>query len=91
MAVARDALKEESLRRISYIEGHLKGIRKMVDEDQYCGDVLRQTLAVRKAIQKMEQLILEAHLRECVPASIKAGDEDRVVTELVELYSLAER
>ena len=91
MAVAREAMKEDNLRRISYIEGHLKGIRKMVDEDQYCGDVLRQTLAVRKAIQKLEQLILEAHLRECVPAAIKSGDEDRVVGELVELYSLAER
>lgn len=91
MAAARDSLKDESLRRISYIEGHLKGIRKMVDEDQYCGDVLRQTLAVRKAIQKLEQLILEAHLRQCVPAGIKAGNEADVVGELVELYSLVER
>ena len=91
MTAARDTLKEESLRRISYIEGHLKGIRKMVEEDQYCGDVMRQTLAVRKAIQKLEQLILEAHLRECVPAGIKAGNETKIVGELVELYNLVER
>ncbi len=91
MAAARDSLKDESLRRISYIEGHLKGIRKMLEEDQYCGDVLRQTLAVRKAIQKLEQLILEAHLRQCVTGRIKSGEEADVVGELVELYSLVER
>jgi DNA-binding FrmR family transcriptional regulator len=44
--------KQEALKRLSYIEGHLSGIRKMVEEDRYCVDVLRQTFAVRRAIEK---------------------------------------
>ena len=82
--------KQECIKRLNYIEGHLKGIRKMVEEEKHCGDVLRQTLAVRKAIQKIERLMLEGHLRECVPAGLRAGREEQVVSELVELYSLAE-
>jgi len=85
-----DQAKLECLKRLNYIEGHLKGIRKMVDDDKYCGDVLRQTFAVRKAIQKLEVLMLEGHLRDCVPAGLREGRQDQVVEELVELYHLAE-
>ena len=81
--------KQEALKRLSYIEGHLGGIRKMVDEDQYCVDILRQTYAVRKAIEKLEALILENHLHGCVPEGIKGGREDAVIEELVQLYNLA--
>ncbi len=81
--------KQDVLQRISSIEGHLGGIRKMVDEDKYCVDVLRQTFAVRKAIEKLEALILENHLHGCVPEGIKSGREDEVIDELVQLYTLA--
>ncbi len=56
--------KQDVLKRLSYIEGHVAGIRKMVEEDKYCVDILRQTYAVRKAIEKLEALILEGHLIE---------------------------
>ena len=59
-------IKEDALKRMSYIEGHLAGIRKMLDEDKYCVDVLKQTYAVRRAIEKMESLLLEGHLKSCV-------------------------
>jgi len=81
--------KADVLKRLSYVEGHLRGIRKMVEEDQYCVDVLRQTFAVRKAIEKLEALILENHLHGCVPEGIKAGREAEVIDELVQLYNLA--
>jgi DNA-binding FrmR family transcriptional regulator len=77
------------LKRLSYIEGHLNGVRKMIEADQYCVDVLRQTYAVRKAIEKMEALILEQHLHTCVPEGIKEGREDAVIGELMQLYNLA--
>ena len=77
------------LKRLSYIEGHLGGIRKMIEADQYCVDILRQTYAVRKAIEKMEEVILSKHLRTCVPEGIKDGREDAVLDELVQLYNLA--
>jgi DNA-binding FrmR family transcriptional regulator len=83
------AEKQDVLKRLSYIEGHLGGIRKMVEDDQYCVDILRQTYAVRKAIEKLEALILEHHLHGCVPAGIRDGREEAVIDELVQLYNLA--
>ena len=81
--------RQEVLKRLSYIEGHLGGIRKMVEEDKYCVDILRQTFAVRKAIEKLEALMLQDHLQSCVPEGIRDGREDEVIDELVQLYSLA--
>lgn len=83
------AEKQDVLKRLKYIEGHLNGIRKMVEEDQYCVDILRQTYAVRKAIEKLEALVLEGHLHTCVPEGIKEGNTDVIVDELVQLYNLA--
>ena len=81
--------KNEALKRLNYIEGHIGGIRKMVEADQYCVDILCQTYAVRKAIEKFEALLLEQHLHHCVPEGIKEGREEAVIEELVQLYSLA--
>ncbi len=83
------AEKQDVLKRLKYIEGHLNGIRKMIEEDQYCVDILRQTYAVRKAIEKLESLILESHLHTCVPEGIKEGNTEVIVDELVQLYNLA--
>jgi len=81
--------KQDVLKRLNYIDGHLDGIRKMVEEDQYCVDILRQTYAVRKAIEKLEAIILENHLHTCVPEGIKGGKEEAVIAELVQLYNVA--
>ncbi|MEE3141486.1 MAG: metal-sensitive transcriptional regulator [Chloroflexota bacterium] len=83
--------KDDALKRLSYIEGHLSGIRKMLEEDKYCVDVLKQTFAVRRAIEKMESILLEGHLHSCVVEGIKEGLEDQVVGELTDLYLLANR
>lgn len=83
------AEKADVLKRLNYIEGHLGGIRKMVEDDQYCVDILRQTYAVRKAIEKFEALLLENHLQTCVPEGIREGREEAVIEELVQLYNLA--
>src|SRR5947209_1130739 len=81
--------KQEVLKRMNYIEGHLGGIRKMIEEDKYCVDILRQTYAVRKAIEKLEGLLVEGHLHTCVPEGIAEGRSDAVIEELVQLYNLA--
>ena len=81
--------KPDVLKRLSYIEGHVAGIRKMVQEDKYCVDILRQTHAVRKAIEKLEAIILEGHLRTCVPEGIKNDREEAVIQELIQLYTIA--
>lgn len=87
----QEPVKQECLKRLNYIEGHLKGIHRMVEEDKYCVELLRQTFAVRKAIQKLESFMLEEHLRDCVPAGVKEGREDQVLAELLDLYNLAEK
>jgi DNA-binding FrmR family transcriptional regulator len=63
----------------------------MVEDDKYCVDVLKQTYAVRRAIEKLESLILENHLQGCVVSGIKEGRENAVVGELLDLYELAGR
>lgn len=83
--------KRDALKRLSYIEGHLAGIRRMVEGDQYCVDILKQTFAVRRAIQKLEARLLEGHLHSCVIDGVKEGREDEVLGELLELYSLSDK
>ena len=84
-------VKEDALKRLSYIEGHLSGIRKMLEEDKYCVDVLKQTYAVRRAIEKMESLLLEGHLKSCVVEGIKTGRAEEIVEELKDLYILSNK
>ncbi len=85
-----DDTRGDVLRRIAYIEGHLNGVRKMIEQDTYCVDVLKQTYAVRRAIEKMESKLLRGHLHHCVVAGIERGD-DGVLDELVELYEIANK
>ena len=84
-------VKTDALKRLSYIEGHLSGIRKMLEEDKYCVDVLKQTYAVRRAIEKMESLLLEGHLKSCVVEGIQTGRAEEIVEELKDLYILSNK
>ena len=86
-----DTTRQDALKRLSYIEGHLAGVRRMIQEDKYCPEVLKQTFAVRRAIEKMEALILEGHLHTCVATGIRDDREDEVIGELLELYELASK
>lgn len=83
--------KRDALKRLSYVEGHLSGIRRMVERDTYCVDVLKQTFAVRRAIQKLEAVLLRDHLHSCVIDGVRDGREEEVLGELLELYALEDR
>ncbi len=83
--------RQQALKRLSYIEGHLAGIRRMIEEDTYCVDVLKQTYAVRRAIEKMEGLMLDGHLHTCVVEGVRDGRDEQVIGELLELYELANK
>ena len=87
----QDQPKSEALKRLNYIQGHLQGIRKMVQEEQYRVDILKQLYAVRKAVEKMEGVILDGHLHSCVIEGIKEGHAEEVIQELEELYSLSNK
>ena len=87
----KPATRSDAEKRLSYIEGHLAGVRKMVQEDRYCVDVLKQTYAIRRAIEKLEGILLEGHLAGCVVDGIKDGREQQIVGELRELYDVNRR
>ena len=84
-------VKLDALKRLNYLSGHLEGVRRMVESDTYCVDVLKQTHAIRKAIEKLEALLLDGHLRSCVADGIREGRDDQVVGELLELYQVSHR
>jgi len=77
--------------RLASIEGHIKGIRKMLQDDTYCVDVLKQTFAVERALQKFETEMLRGHLATCVPTGFKQGRNEAMISELSELFSLARK
>lgn len=85
------ATRDDVLKRLAYIEGHIAGVRRMVEQDTYCVDVLKQTYAVRRAIEKTEAKMLDGHLRHCVVDAIESGRSEPVLDELLELYALANR
>ncbi len=83
--------KRELGARLASIEGHIKGIRKMVDDDVYCVDVLKQTYAVERALQKFEAEVLRGHLSTCVSKGFTEGRNEAMIQELSEVFELARK
>ena len=77
--------------RLASIEGHVKAIKRMVDEDEYCIDVLRQTYAVERALKRFEGELLRGHLASCVPTALREGRKDEILKELGDVFELARR
>jgi len=84
-------VRAQVLRRLSSIAGHVSGIRKMTEDDRYCVDILKQSYAVRKALEKLEAVILEGHLRSCVVEGIRGDDAPQIIDELMQLYAHSNR
>jgi DNA-binding FrmR family transcriptional regulator len=82
----KDETRKDVLARLRSIQGHLRGVEKMLQEDKYCVDVLRQTMAIEKAMQRMDEQILEGHLETCVADSFREGRSKATVTELLEIF-----
>ncbi len=83
-----------TLRRLKTIEGHLKGVIRMVEEDSYCIDVIRQIQAVEAALNKVSSQILENHLNSCVITAIQgddAGERQRVLKEITEVFEMSNK
>jgi len=77
--------------RLASIEGHVTAIRRMVDEDVYCIDVLRQTYAVERALKRFEAELLRGHLASCLPTALKEGRKGEILAELGDVFELARR
>jgi DNA-binding FrmR family transcriptional regulator len=74
--------KEDILKRLRRIEGQVRGIQKMIEEEKGCADTLTQVAAVRAAINKVGSLILEKHSMDCVQNVVTAQDKEKAVSEL---------
>lgn len=88
-AVAADARNVEIVRRLKSVEGHVRGVERMVEGDAYCMDVLNQILAVQRALEKVSGLVLDRHLHHCVTTAIRGEDPDereRVIGEVLEAF-----
>ncbi len=88
-AVAVDPdIKDRTTKRLRRIEGQVRGLQKMVDEERYCADVLVQIASVQEALRGVGKVLLQSHLSHCATAAIRSGDPaeaERTVAELVEL------
>lgn len=74
--------KEDILKRLRRIEGQVKGIQRMIEEDKYCVDILTQVAAVRAAINKVGSLMLEKHSMTCIQNVASCEDKEKVLKEL---------
>ena len=90
----RKEAKTSTLRRLSRLEGQVRGLARMVESDRYCIDIVTQISAVRAALRRVEEEILEDHVGHCVEHAIASGnkrEQRRKVSELIEVLGRAER
>jgi DNA-binding FrmR family transcriptional regulator len=81
---------DEVLDRLNTIEGHIRGIKRMVEEDKYCVDIIHQIQAVQSALNKVNLIILDNHLNSCVITAIRGEDikdRERVLNEITGIFS----
>jgi CsoR family transcriptional regulator, copper-sensing transcriptional repressor len=87
----RDATKRDCGDRLRRIEGQVRGIAKMIEEDRYCIDVLTQLRAVRAALRRVEDEVLNDHVAHCVEGAIASGDADEQRRKVQELMAVLAR
>jgi DNA-binding FrmR family transcriptional regulator len=87
----RDDVKSAVRKRLNRIEGQIRGLAKMVDEDRYCIDVITQIDAVQAALNRVERDVLRDHISHCVEHAIATGDKADQRRKVTELMALLER
>jgi DNA-binding FrmR family transcriptional regulator len=90
----RDDIKASCSRRLTRIEGQVRGLSRMVEDDRYCIDIVTQIAAVRAALRRLEEEILRDHVGHCVEHAIASGnkaDQRRKIEELMAVVSRADR
>lgn len=80
--------KEKLIRRLKLIEGQMRGLQKMIEEDTYCIDVITQTSAVKQGLSNIEDILLENHLGSCIIHQIKSGQTEKATGEILKVYKL---
>ena len=81
----------ENVNRLSRVEGQIKGVKRMIDEGEYCIDIITQIQAARSALQSVNKLILEKHLKHCVADALEKNDEHDIDQKLEEIMTVIKR
>ncbi len=84
-------IKTGVLHRLRRIEGQVRGLQRMVDEERYCADVMTQVASVQEALRGVSKALLQNHLRHCATQAIRSGDPDRAEAMYAELIDLMQR
>ncbi|HFC11045.1 Repressor CsoR of the copZA operon [hydrothermal vent metagenome] len=79
------------IRRLKTVEGQVRGLIRMVEDDTYCIDVITQTTAVRQALSAVEDALLENHLATHVVEQMKSGEHQKAVREILNVYKLSKK
>jgi CsoR family transcriptional regulator, copper-sensing transcriptional repressor len=90
----RSAIKASARKRLSRIEGQVRGLSRMVEEDRYCIDVVTQIAAVRAALRRLQEEVLRDHVGHCVEHAIASGskaEQRRKIEELMDVIERADR
>jgi CsoR family transcriptional regulator, copper-sensing transcriptional repressor len=83
---------DSALKRLKTVEGHIRGIQRMIEEDTYCIDVIRQIQAVQAALNKISTQILDEHLNSCLITAVRGEDaveRERVLKEIIDVFETA--
>jgi len=80
--------KKKILKRLSILEGQIRGLKDMVEKNVYCIDVITQTSAIKQALSGVEDALMEGHLSTCVVSQIKKGKEGVAIDEILKVYRL---
>ena len=83
---------DSALKRLKTVEGHIRGVQRMVEEDAYCIDVIRQIQAVQAALNKISTQILDEHLNSCLITAVRGEDaakRERVLKEIIDVFETA--
>ncbi|HEU0052067.1 MAG TPA: metal-sensitive transcriptional regulator [Longimicrobium sp.] len=84
-------LKEQALARLKRIEGQIRGLQRMVEEERYCADVLTQIASVHEALRGVGKLMMRNHLRHCITDALRSGDDSRAEETYGEVLDLMYR
>ena len=93
-ALNRDDRNRQIVRRLRSIEGHVRGIERMVEEGAYCVEIVNQIHAVQQALRKVSGAVLDRHLHTCVTHAVRGADDaerERVLQELLEVFEASGR
>lgn len=82
------ANKQKITRRLKILEGQVRGIQNMVENNAYCIDVITQTSAIKQGLSNIEDVLMEAHLAHCVVDQIKNGETGKATKEILKVYQL---